>query len=128
MEERLELPIALSREGEPVAFDCFAYPGGVHALTLSSCSSELGVDLTGAYVGHESLDGLAVAEVVDVGHGPGVTASFASRVVPGPEGALVYARRVALYDHLQRFQELAGGGLGVDGIGVAALALDPLAA
>jgi hypothetical protein len=105
-----------------------AHRAGAYALVLESCSPELGVALTSAYVGHEALEGLQVSEVMDVGFGTGARVAFAPvRRVDGPRGTLVYARRIALYDHLQRFQELARVEIEVPGLDVAVRAIDPAA-
>jgi len=118
------LPIRFSLEGRPLAGETLYLDAGAQVLALTSCSSELGIELRSAYLGGEGCDELLVAESAVLGAGP---AELSTRRLEGEPEAHSNERRRLLYDHLQRLQDLAEQidlALAFEGVDVAASRLD----
>lgn len=105
MSETAYLPLALSVDGESLAADVTVTEAGAQAIVLRTAAAELEVVFYAAYVGHDELERARVAEVLEVG---AADPELFSRDVDAPPGAFTYARRFALYDHLERLHELVG--------------------
>jgi hypothetical protein len=122
------LPVHLELDGEPISADVTVTGVGAQAIVVRTASADLELVLYSAYVGHDELDRAQVAEALELGDEP---PELISREVPAPSGAFTHARRFALYDHLQRLQELIGlrcsQRLSVSGLAEAARAIDPAA-
>lgn len=124
---RARLPITFLLDRRVVGGETLESSAGAQVFVLTSCSSELGLELRSAYLGAERSDRVLVAESAVVLGEPG---ELFSRYIEQPEEALLEQRRRLLYDHLQRLQELAleiGLELAFAGIDRAVVAIDPSA-
>lgn len=122
---RSALPIRFSLDGRRLAGETLYLDAGANVLVLTSCSSELGIELRSVYLAGEDREELLVAESAVVGAGP---AELCTRHLEAAPDAHVDQRRRLLYDHLQRLQDLAaqvGLALAFEGVDVAASRLDP---
>jgi hypothetical protein len=125
---RTALPIRFSLDGRPLAGETLGLDAGAQILVLTSCSAELGIELRSAYLGGEGAGELLVAESGVLGAGPAELTT--RRLESADADTHTYERRLLLYDHLQRLQDLARGGgwaLAFEGVDSAAAQLDPLA-
>jgi hypothetical protein len=123
---REPLPIRFSLDGRLLAGETLHIDAGAQVLVLTSCSAELGIELRSAYLGAEGREELLVAESAVLGSGP---AELSTRRLEAAGDSHTYERRLLLYDHLQRLQDLAragGSALAFEGVDSAAAQLDPL--
>jgi hypothetical protein len=123
---RTPLPVAFVRDEDRVSGETLVADVGSDVLVLTSCSAALDLELRAAYLGGDDTEEVLVAEAWAVGHRP---TELGSRRLGDATRMLVYERRRALYDHLQRLQDLAlqlGYQLSFDGVDAAADQLDRL--
>lgn len=124
---RTPLPVAFVRDADRVSGETLVADVGSDVLILTSCSAALDMELRSAYLGGDDTEEVLVAEAWAVGQRP---TELASRRLDDTGRMLIYERRRALYDHLQRLQDLAlqlGDQLSFDGVDAAAEQLDRLA-
>ena len=120
------LPIRFLVDGRPVAGETLYLDAGANVLVLTSCSSELGIELRSAYLAGEGCDELLVAESAVLGAGP---AELSTRRLEAAGDTHTYEPRRLLFDHLGRLQDLAGDAghaLAFEAVEAAAVELDPL--
>ena len=125
---RIALPIRFRLDSRSVSGETLVLEAGAEVLVLTSCSADLGIELRSAYLSGEEHADLLVAESGVIRAAP---AELGSRWLPDAREALNSQRRRVLYDHLQRFQDLAleaGHALSFDGVEPAVAQLDPLGA
>lgn len=122
------LPISLVVHDQPIASDTTVFAAGPRVIVLRTAAAEAGILLYSTYTGHDALDAALCSELIEIGPGSPV---LNQRAVEIGVGAFTYARRFALYDHLQRLQllcrEVIGAELRYDGLDAAARELDPAA-
>jgi hypothetical protein len=124
---RMSLPVEFVRGEDRVGGETFVADVGGDILVLTSCSDEIGLELRSAYLGGDDTEEVLVGEAWAVGSR---STELASRRLVDVRRLLIYERRRALYDHLQRLQDLAlqrGDQLSFDGVDAAADQLDRLA-
>jgi hypothetical protein len=124
---RTPLPVAFVRDADRVSGETLVADIGGDVLVLTSCSADLDLELRSAYLGGDDTEKVLVAEAWSIGRRP---TELASRRLDDAARMLIYERRRALYDHLQRLQDLAlqlGEQLSFDGVDAAADQLDRLA-
>ena len=100
---------------------------GSDVLVFTSCSTSLDLELRSAYLAGDDSDEVLVAEAWSVGDR---RTEMAPRKLGDAAGMLIYERRRALYDHLQRLQDLAlqlGEQLSFDDVEAAIQQLERLA-
>lgn len=118
------LPLTFHVNGRRLAGETLFVEAGAAVLVFTSCSSELGLELRGAYLEGGGGRMLVAESAVLSPNAP----ELRSRHLEGVEEVLTYQRRRVLYDHLQALQDLAataGVSLAFEGIEAAAAALDP---
>ena len=97
--------------------------------TLRSAHADAEAVLYSTYTGHDVIPELLISELADVGDRE---PELATRRLYTGGGALTYARRLVLYDHLARFAALVGEHtaheLRIGELDRARRALDPVAA
>jgi hypothetical protein len=108
--ERL-LPISLLLDGRPIASDTTAFSAGARVIVLRTAGADGELLLYSTYTGDDELEVALVSELIEVGSRP---TELATRELAVGEGAFTYARRFALYDHLQRLQALCADRLGAE--------------
>jgi hypothetical protein len=123
---RTQIPLRFRAFGREVSGATLFSDGADRVLVLASTSAELRIELRSVYLGGDENPTVLVAEAATA---PGEPARLTHRVIEDANGILVYERRRALYDHLQRFQELAAaagcGELQITGVDDAAREIDP---
>lgn len=124
---RRPLPVEFVRGTDQVSGETLVADVGGDVLVLTSCSDDIGLELRSAYLGADDTEEVLVAEAWAVGSR---ATELGWRRLADAGRMLIYERRRALYDHLQRLQDLAlqrGDQLSFDGVDAAADQLDRLA-
>jgi hypothetical protein len=124
---RIPLRLSFTIDGRAVSAETLYCPVQAEMLVLTSCSAELDVELRSAYLAGSDTAEVLVAEAWVMGEEP---TQLGSRRLGHSPRMLIRERRRALYDHLQRFQDLAAQagrrGLQVEGVDLASGHLDRL--
>jgi hypothetical protein len=124
---RIPLRLSFTLDGRAVSAETLYCPVQAEMLVLTSCSAELGAELRSAYLAGADTAEVLVAEAWVLGTGP---TQLGSRRLGNSPRMLIRERRRALYDHLQRFQDLVAeagwSGLEVEGVDLASGHLDSL--
>ena len=123
---RIELPLQFRLCGHNVSGVTLYADEADRVLVLASSSADLRIELRSAYLGGDDNPQVLVAEASTL---PGEPTQLTHRALEDAAEVLVYERRRALYDHLQRLQELVAaasyGELEVTGVDKAVSELDP---
>lgn len=102
MPEQSELPVSILIEGKQVESETRVTSIGPCVLVLDTVIPEEGVQLYSTYTGHEGTGTLAThLKLAKGGIRETVAAEHEHDSIP-----VMYARRRALYDHLQNLQDL----------------------
>jgi hypothetical protein len=124
---RIPLRLSFTIDGRAVPAETLYCPVQAEMLVLTSCSAELDVELRSAYLAGSDTAEVLIAEAWVMGD---EQTQLGSRRLGHAPRMLIRERRRALYDHLQRFQELAAQagrpGLQVEGVDLASGHLDRL--
>ena len=110
MRRPLEPTPEVRLDGRAVASETLVDLVGTHAVAVSTTLPDLPAQLHSTYLGHADVD-TQVAELRLVPHigRESLTRSASAAALP-----IAFYPRQALYDHLQRLQEMLADGLAVD--------------
>jgi hypothetical protein len=124
--DRTALPLRFAVAGRQVRGVTLHADGADQLLVLATTFPDLVFEFRSVYIGGEGITEVMISEAMTFDEGP---TRFNQRRLSDASAALVFERRRALYDHLQRLQGLIAeeqlGELRIEGIDEAVRELDP---
>ncbi len=95
------VPLKITVDGKPTPSETIASSVGAYVFSIATVLPDLALDLHSTYTGHEHTGTIAAHLVLAAGAYMALAEEHEHDLLP-----VTHARRLCLYDHLHRLQEL----------------------